>query len=77
MNLTQEQIHIMEEEIEDAWTYIGASMSSGKAFYVLKGINDEIKNNGYDWNYDLTPRGQKLQNLYEAIYAANREEFEK
>lgn len=77
MELKKEWIQILSEELEDAVTYIGAAQVSQNINYVLKALDDEIKNNGVDWQYDLTSRGAKLQKLYEEIYEANREDLEK
>lgn len=77
MELKNEWIQILNEELEDALTYIGAAQVSQNINYVLKALDDEIKNNGVDWQYDLTPRGAKLQKLYEEIYEANRKDLEK
>lgn len=76
MVLEQEQIKQIEKLVDEAWTYIEASMQSGDISYVLKGINDEIKASGLDHNYDLNAKGQQLQNLYEALYEANRDYLE-
>jgi hypothetical protein len=75
--LTQEQIDLLQENLEDAWNYIGASQSSGNPFYILKGINDQIKADGLDWQYELNEKGRLLQEIYEQIYAANKEQLEK
>lgn len=69
--ITQEQIREFEKLIDEPWTYLGASMSSQKPDFVLKAINDEIKANGNDWQYELNEKGRKLQKLYEEIYAAS------
>lgn len=76
MELNSEQIAKIADLVEDGWMSIGASQSSGKIFYVLKAINDEIKATGLDWQYELNEKGRKLQDLYEEIYAANARDLD-
>lgn len=76
-NITQEQIKLLEKELDEPWQAIGASMSTGDPFYVLKAINEEIKENGNDWQYELNEKGRLLQKIYEEIYAANEQNMKK
>ena len=71
MKLTQKQIDQLHEYIDEADVYIGASLQSNNPNYVLKAINDEIKANGVDWQYELNAKGKVLQNLYEDIFEQN------
>lgn len=71
MILTQEQISQLSDLIDEAEVYIGASLQSNNPMYILKAINDEIKSDGVDWQYDLNSKGEKLQKLYEEIFKQN------
>ena len=71
MELTQKQLELLQEHIDEAHVYIDASLQTNNPNYVLKAINDEIKANGVDWQYELNAKGQILQNLYEEIYQQN------
>lgn len=67
--LTEEQKQILMELLDEPETAVGASLMSQNSFYVLKAINDEIKADGLDWQYELNPKGARLQKLYEELYA--------
>ncbi len=69
--ITPEQTRALEKLLDEPWQAIGASMSTQKPDFVLKAINDEIKANGNDWQYELNEKGRELQRLYEEIYAAS------
>ena len=71
MKLTQEQIETIQELIDEADVYIGASLQTNNPNYILKAINDEIKADGVDWQYELNAKGRRLQTLYEEIFAQN------
>ena len=71
MKVTQTQIQIFEECIDEAEVYLAASQQTNDVKYMLKAINDEIKANGVDWQYELNEHGKKLQKLYEEIYEQN------
>ncbi|MBF0579814.1 hypothetical protein IM774_08490 [Erysipelotrichaceae bacterium RD49] len=73
MQISQEQIQELEDLLDDAWGAIGPSMAKNNPAFLLKAINSEQKASGYDDFYDLNERGQRLQDLYEAIYRQNEE----
>ena len=74
MKITQTQIQIFEEYIDEAEVYLSASQQTNNVKYMLKAINDEIKTSGVDWQYELNERGKILQKLYEEIYEQNEVE---
>lgn len=71
MKLTKEQTEAIQEMVDEADVYIGASLQTNNPNYILKAINDEIKANGVDWQYELNAKGRRLQTLYEEIFAQN------
>lgn len=71
MELTKTQLDLLHEHIDEADVYIEASLQTNNPNYVLKAINDEIKANGVDWQYELNQKGKILQNLYEEIFQQN------
>lgn len=71
ITITNEQIAILEQELDEPWQAIGASMQTSNPAFILKAINDEINANGNDWQYELNAKGKLLQQMYEEIYAAN------
>ena len=71
MKLTKEQTAAIQEMVDEADVYIGASLQTNNPNYILKAINDEIKANGVDWQYELNAKGRRLQTLYEEIFAQN------
>lgn len=77
MILTQEQIRSLEDLLDDPQEPIGASLYKNNPVYVLKAINDQIKADGLDDEYELNDKGSRLQAMYEKIYADNQELLEK
>ncbi|MCF0259810.1 MAG: hypothetical protein HUJ54_08120 [Erysipelotrichaceae bacterium] len=73
IKITEEQMGIIREYMEEGEEALGASFIRNTPFYILKAINDEIKATGLTWQYDLNERGEVLQKLYEEIYDQNRE----
>lgn len=71
MELTPEQIRKLETLLDDPWSAIGPSMARNNPFFVLKAINDQMKQDGYDDFYELNARGEALGDLYEEIYKQN------
>ena len=71
MILTEEQKDQLRQYVDEADVYIDAAVQTNNPKYVLKAINDEIKANGVDWQYELNEKGRKLQKLYEDIFAQN------
>lgn len=69
-DLHKEQLELL---LDEPYTAIGASLSSGNPVYLLKAIDSQIKADGLDDFYDLNAKGEQLQMLYEAIYAANED----
>lgn len=73
MQLEQQQIQALESLLDDAQAVIGASLYKNAPAILLKAINDEIRAEGLDEQYDLNAKGEKLQALYEQIYKANED----
>ena len=71
MEFSKRQLDLLQEHIDEAQVYIDASLQTSNPNYVLKAINDEIKANGVDWQYELNAKGKILQNLYEEIFQQN------
>ena len=51
---------------------IGASMQTSNPAFILKAINDEIKANGNDWQYELNAKGKLLQQMYEEMHLVGK-----
>lgn len=71
MKLSEIQKDVLRQYVDEADVYIDAAVQTHNPKYVLKAINDEIKVDGVDWQYELNEKGRILQKLYEEIFAQN------